>query len=82
MSDDLTPSDERPDEAAVAAFATRLEALAAELPPRERRVLDVLLLAAMDPVERMRWRRVDDLLRPGEQQLLEALAREKSQGSP
>lgn len=78
---DLTPPDERPDEDAVAAFATRLEHLAVQLSPRERRVLDVLLLAAMDPVERMRWRRMDDLLQPGEQRLLDALARE-TQGAP
>lgn len=76
---DATP-DVTSDPETVAAFAARLEAYAASLSSRERQVLEVLLLAAMDPIERMRWRRTEDVLNPEEEAVLAALGAALEQG--
>ena len=72
-----TPTDDLPDEQAIASFAARLEAYAVGLPERERQALETLLIRAMDPVERMRWRQTAGLLDPREEALLRSLADEQ-----
>jgi hypothetical protein len=65
------------DEPTIAAFAERLDAYASTLSERERDALKTLLLRAMDPLERMRWRDTSMLLDPREEALLQALAGEE-----
>lgn len=70
--------DAAPDEGAVAAFADRLDAYAQTLSPRERRTLETMILLAMDPIDRIRWRRDPAaLLSPREEAFLQALAKEE-----
>jgi hypothetical protein len=70
LTDDL-------DEQAVTEFASRLATFAAELPARERAALNTILMRAMDPIERMRWRDAADLLSPGEEAVLNRLLEER-----
>ena len=74
---DPIPADQLPDEQTVAAFGARLEAYAATLPEREHQMLQILILRAMDPVERMRWRDLEALLSDREEAVLRALAEEE-----
>lgn len=71
-----TPADTVLDEQAIASLAARLEAYATGLTAHERRVLETIILAAMDPVERMRWRDPAAVLDPREEAFLNALADE------
>jgi hypothetical protein len=71
MSD--LPADTDLDEDALAAFAVRLGAYAAGLSARDQAALKALLMRAMDPIERMRWRDAADLLSPAEEETLRAL---------
>jgi hypothetical protein len=69
------PSAEVDDAAsALLRFAEHLEAYAGTLSPRDRAVLQLLLLRAMDPVERVRWTSPPDLLDDGQEALLQDLA--------
>jgi hypothetical protein len=70
LTDDL-------DEQAVTEFASRLATFAADLPPRDRAALNALLVRAMDPLERMRWRDAAELLSPSEEALLNRLLDER-----
>jgi hypothetical protein len=68
--DPSTTDIETLDHAALAAFAARLSAYASELSQQDRLALSTLLLRAMDPLERMRWRDAAQLLSPGEEAVL------------
>jgi hypothetical protein len=74
------PSTEDLDEDAVAAFAARLSAHAADLSAHDRLVLSTMLLRAMDPLERMRWRDAAQLLSPSEEAVLRQLLDEQPAG--
>ena len=67
-------------EDALVALAGRLEAYAAGLPQREQEMLMLLLLRAMDPVDRMGLRDAATLLAPREAAFLRTLAREQPSG--
>lgn len=54
-------------------FAKRLNGYAASLTRVERRILAMIILGAMDPIERMRWRNEDDLLQTEEAEILREL---------
>jgi hypothetical protein len=71
------PADTDLDEDALAAFAKRLGEYAAGLDPRDRTALKTLLMRAMDPIERMRWRDAADLLSPAEEATLRSLLDEQ-----
>jgi hypothetical protein len=71
------PADSDLDEDALAAFARRLGDYAAGLNARDRTALKTLLMRAMDPIERMRWREAADLLSPAEEATLRSLLDEQ-----
>jgi hypothetical protein len=54
-------------------FAHTLDSFAATLSKGERIILAAILLNSMDPVERMNWRNITNLLRPDEIQILDKL---------
>lgn len=62
-----------PDEQTIANLAARLEAYAETLSEAEREALKTIVLRAMDPIERMRWRDEADLLTERESAVLRAL---------
>ncbi len=64
----------------LASFAARLDDYASSLPSRERRALDVLLLRAMSPLDRIRAQRLDGLLTPDELRALDQLDGDTSGG--
>jgi hypothetical protein len=68
------------DDATIDAFVTRLETYAAALTESERRALATIILRAMDPLERMRWRDPADLLDPREEAVLRALEHDAARG--
>jgi hypothetical protein len=70
-----------PGEPALASFAARLETLAAGLPESERRRLEAIIVLAMDPLERMRWRKADSLLERDEESYLRSLLDEQGEQS-
>jgi hypothetical protein len=67
------PNNDMFDERAITAFAVRLDAYAATLSTREREALMIILVRAMDPVERMRWREAASLLDESEEAVLRSL---------
>jgi hypothetical protein len=72
---------ERDDAAsAVSVFAEHVNDYANTLSPRECKVLQLLLLRAMDPVERIRWTSAPHLLDEGQEALLQELAKRKPAG--
>jgi hypothetical protein len=71
-SPDLAPDDDAA--SVVPVFGRHLEAYARTLEPRDRLVLRLLILRAMDPVERIRWTSPADLLDEGQEALLQDLA--------
>jgi len=62
----------------LAAFAAHLDAYAAELSDRERGTLMTILVRAMDPLERIRWRDIASILTPNEASVLNELLHEES----
>lgn len=58
---------------ALAAFTARLDEYAAGLPPREQRLLEVIIYRAMSPLERVRAQGDVGLLTPDEERLLSEL---------
>ena len=66
------------DSEAVAGFAARLSAYAADLSAEDRLALSTLLLRAMDPLERMRWRDAAQLLSPAEEATLRQLLQDQA----
>lgn len=71
--------DDQPDEEAFASLGTKLAAFAATRDERERRMLLMLMLAAMDPVERMRWLAPPDLLTEKEESYLRDIGGESQE---
>lgn len=66
---------------ALASFASKLEDFAATRSGRERRMLAALVLASLDPVERMRWLAPADLLSAREEAYLRTIEAELTEGS-
>jgi hypothetical protein len=60
-------------------FAHRLESFAATLPKSERLLLATIIFNSMDPIERMKWRNVTNLLEPDEIEILNKLQGEGAQ---
>ena len=73
-------ADDRLDEEAIESFSVRLDAYAATLPERERKALELIMLAAMDPHSRMQWRNATDVLSAREEAELSALASQQQEG--
>jgi len=71
---------DRCDSTAVASFAVNMEAFAATCDDRQRRILAALVLAAMDPVERMRWLAPPGVLTDREDAFLRVLESEQAEG--
>lgn len=63
---------ERVDTGAVEGFVAELEGFAATLDTRQNLILRMVLLASMDPIERIRWQQSRPL-RPEEEALVAAL---------
>jgi hypothetical protein len=59
--------------ATVPIFAESLKAFAGTLPQRERELLQLVVLRAMDPLERVRWASPPDVLDDGQEALLQDL---------
>ncbi|MDQ3852542.1 MAG: hypothetical protein M3299_06885, partial [Thermoproteota archaeon] len=57
-------------------FAQRLDSFAATLPKSERLLLATIIFNLMDPIERMKWRNVTNLLKPDEIEILNKLQSE------
>ena len=76
MPDEILP-DDAPDDAALESYVARLDAFAQTLAPREQKTLETMILMAMDPIERMRYRRDPDLLSDREEAYLRALGEER-----
>lgn len=72
-------NDENDCENDLLSFAHRLESFAATLPKGERLILAALILNSMDPVERMNWRNITNLLQPDEIEILNKLQGEGAQ---
>lgn len=58
-------------------FTKRLDSFASTLPRRERLILAEIIMASMDPIERMRWRDLTKILDPSEVEILKKLQIEK-----
>lgn len=58
-------------------FTKRLDSFASTLPRRERLILAEIIIASMDPIERMRWRDLTKILDPSEVEILKKLQIEK-----
>ena len=54
-------------------LAERLEAFSGDLTERDRVLLEIVLLSAMDPLDRLRWRDASRLLNAREVELLDRL---------
>jgi len=60
-------------------FAQKLDSFAETLPKSERLLLATIIINLMDPIERMKWRDVTNLLNADEIQLLKRLQSEGAQ---
>lgn len=58
-------------------FTKRLDSFASTLPRRERLILAAIIMASMDPIERMRWQDHTKILDPNEIEILKKLQIEK-----
>jgi hypothetical protein len=74
------PAGDPPGQEALLALAGRLEAYAAALPEHDQQLLKVLLLRAMDPVDRIGLRDVDSVLDAREAAYLDTLAPHEPHG--
>jgi len=74
VDDAMLPLDPAEGVAAVDALVDALDRLDKSLVDHERLMLRSLLFAAMDPIERMRWRR-PDLLNDAEERVVDRLQR-------
>jgi len=61
----------------LSSFTKRLDSFASTLPRRERLILAAMIIASMDPIERMRWRDLAKILDPNEIEILRKLRIEK-----
>jgi hypothetical protein len=57
----------------LSSFTQRLNSFASTLPRRERLILAAIIMASMDPIERMRWRDLTKILDPNEIEILKKL---------
>lgn len=71
-------NDEKDYENDLLSFADSLDSFAATLTRRERLILAAIILNSMDPIERMKWRNVTNLLEPGEIDILDKMQGEKA----
>lgn len=69
-------NDEKDSENNLLSFAQRLDSFAAALPKSERLLLATILFNLMDPIERMKYRNVTNLLKPDEIDILNKLQSE------
>jgi hypothetical protein len=69
-------NDEKDPENDLLSLAHRLDSFAATLPKSERLLLAAIIFNLMDPIERMKWRNVTNLLEPDEIEILNKLQRE------
>jgi hypothetical protein len=68
--------DEIESESASLSFAHRLDCLASTLSKNERLILATVIFNLLDPIERMKWRRIASLLEPNEIEILNKLESE------
>ncbi len=68
--------DEMESENASLSFAHRLDCFASTLSKNERLILANVIFNLLDPIERMKWRRVTSLLEPNEIEILNKLESE------
>lgn len=61
----------------ISSFTHRLDSFASTLPTRERLILAAIILASMDPIERMRWKDHTKILDSNEIEILKKLQIEK-----
>jgi hypothetical protein len=57
-------------------FAHRLDCFASTLSKNERLILVTVIFNLLDPIERMKWRRIASLLEPNEIEILNKLESE------
>jgi hypothetical protein len=57
----------------LSSFTQRLDSFASTLSRRERLILAAIIMASMDPIERMRWRDLTKILDPNEIEILKRL---------
>ena len=81
ISEDLVKSDSRSEftDANIRAFAARLKEHALTLSDAERHALCQLLLRAMEPLDRFRYRSISDLLSPEEEAVLASYEKKLNQ---
>jgi hypothetical protein len=68
--------DEIESENASLSFAHRLDCFASTLSKNERLILVTVIFNLLDPIERMKWRRIASLLEPNEIEILNKLESE------
>jgi hypothetical protein len=58
------------------AFLEKLNNLALTLSKDERLILAALIFVKMDPLERMRWKKIEKILKPNELEILKSIEKQ------